>query len=546
MIQWKMYVWRSGDAVFRHWFDLELAQEWARRFVRASTLFEQLYCWRRWIEAANLGAYALRHVGVDATAAPLRSITVQLPDGRAGLPFAPAALARALPDSGENRGGFSQPYLQAWPRGIRRPTYVFGVVEEQDAPGRYAAEGNRPFDVRRVAVVSSEGQSTERFERRLVALLRDAGAPQDPSLIARIKGASPAWVTLPLPIVPGLSIAVQWQPVVFDGFYRVVYLDTNEQRLRSSLAFGDLRRDLYPEAWEDPETGLVLPRAEAPLDFIPDLERRREEAAEFARDPWRWLELYTAAIIERNTRTLRLINPALASRADAASRSREVAAAVSAAALTAANAANRDALAGQMNEAADFVGAAPLIGEAAKTVLDALTSFFRAVGMLDLPESQKERILRETIAPIPISGQLSPEPDRARPPTHGVIEPSGWTRTPSPVPSSVAVMAQGSAAPMAPAGPDPTATGAPSPSSPRKPSLVPSLDRNATLTVLGPRTPYRDDTLQLFELGGAPAGDGSNPSNPAGGQQTSGEGSALPVLGAVAVVAAVAAWASSR
>lgn len=455
---WKLVVWRSGDKVFRHWIAPDLASEWARRFLSARTLFEQCYCWRRWWEAANLGGYAVRAVGIDVTAAPRSAFTIEGPPGLRGLPVAPATLAAALPDSGQVRGGFVQPYLQGYPRGQRREVYAFGAVGPLRDGSAIPSQGNRPYDVRRVAVLSSEGQSSERFERRLSSMLRDARATMPADLVGEIKRASPGWWVSSVPIVPGLRVAVQWVPVVFDGFYRVVWLDADEERERSTLLLADLSRTLYPEAWEDPETGLSVLGVPVPLEEMPDAERKRAEIQEYLRDPWGFLERYTAAIVERNWNALRATAPAFASQAEAASKDAATALAVSSAALDVQTAAQKNELVSQINDVGATLGAVPVIGTVAQGFVDVIAFFFRALWNPERTPEERAAALRAIVVPLSISGSVSPEPGRARAPVQSLFAPYGVARLPAvPLPAGAAVLAESPTSTVETAGPDPTA-----------------------------------------------------------------------------------------
>jgi len=440
-VRWQLHAWETGGILYRHWFDPELAVAWATRFLSATTLYDQLFCWARWIEAANLGAYALRRVGADPTSAPLGSFAVMVA-GKHGLPFPPASLCETAPRR-EQRNGMVNEYVST--KQVRRRWWQFGAVETE--------QQSRAFDSLACAVVGNKDQyDNVLFERKLVALLTDFGADAT-DVVGRIKRVGGDWLVLALPTIPGLSIALKWNPVALDGYYDVAYVDDDEARLRSSACFADLSRAIAPNAYLDGDSPAVV-RTDAPASFLPDLALRQDEARAFTLNPARWIEIYTDSVIRRNQTWLARVSPELAANASSASRSRAAAFTASSAALNTLNTLNKNELTRQITDVAGVLDVVPVLGQIAGAILRGFASFLSGVGAFDIPPEQKAEMLRQTVAPLAISGAISADDAKSEAPTHATALPAGWKRGADvPMPSAVfrSVVTDPSSVPLDPA-----------------------------------------------------------------------------------------------
>lgn len=444
-VRWRLHAWQSPSGnLYRHWFDPELAIAWANRFLGATSLYDQLFCWARWIEAANLGPYALRRVGADPTSAPL-STFCEMAAGKYGLPFPPAALCAAAPRR-EMRNGMINEYVYAG-RPVTRRWWQFGAVETD--------QRTAPFEALTCAVSGSnrDQYNNALFERRLIALLSDFGG-DTADAVGKIKRVAGDWIVFALPRVPKLSIALRWTPVALDGFYDVVWIDEDEGRLRSSACFADMQRSVPVDAYLAPDSPAVS-RIDTPLASLPDLAMRRDEVMAFTLNPSRWLELYTDAVIRRNQQWLARVAPELAASASSASQSRSAAMTASSAALNTLNTLNKNELTRQITDVAGTLEMLPIIGQIAGAVLKGIATFLSGVGMFDLPPEQKAELVRQTVAPLSISGAAAADDAKSEPPSHAVAIPAGWARPPSetamPTPPFRTVIVDASTPPLDPA-----------------------------------------------------------------------------------------------
>lgn len=445
-VRWTLRAWEREGRVYRHWLDVDLALEWARRYLAARDAGDDLVAsdaFRRWWESANLGAYAMRAIGVDALTAPLARFTLEGPGGRRGLPVAPIELGRILASSQKiidapKTAGPSMPARSLWTPRFRVRVYRLGAVQtDEESPDKGARGLSNELTSAVSLVISSEGLDTGRAEHRLHETL-DALGIQGPSdtFVRDLKaeGTFPAWKTWDIPQIRGLTLAVRWHPVGLDGWYEVVWCDSNEARLRTTAALSSRQR-CEPEYYDFPEGrapvfGMPAVAQErwlsVPMAAVPGAWIRDDEIEAFVRDPWAWLELYTDAIIERNRLALARIDPSLASRAGLVSLSREAAAAASSVAIDAAARSNRDANLAALNEFATTANVVPVLGQIAAAMASTFGNLLAAFGAFDLPEAQRAAIMRDAIAPLSISGSLSST--LPKPPDHSCFVPSGWTR----------------------------------------------------------------------------------------------------------------------
>lgn len=459
-VKWELRAWERNGRVYRHWIDVELAIEWARRFRDARSRSDQLVAadaFRRWWEAANLGAYAMRAVGVDPLSAPLARFTVEGPDGRRGLPGAPLEVGRLLLQSDVVRNapktaGPSMPSRSLWTPRLRVRVYRFGAIQtDEQSPdkGAFGLSDELPSAVS--MVFSSEGLDSGRFEHRLHETLIALGAEGPSSTFVRdtkAAGTFPSWKVWEISRVPGVSLAVRWHPVLLDGWWEVVWLDSREARLRTTAALAIPGR-CEPEVYDFPEGRAPFFGAPSvsqerwvsvPLDALADGWIRDEEISSFLDDPWAFVETYVDAIIERNRAALLRIDRSLANRAEIVSMSREAAVAASMIAVDRASQASRDENLAALDEVSASANLLPVLGSIAAAMAQGFGRMLAAFGAFDMPDAQKQEILRDTIAPLAISGTITAESPRA--PSHPVFLPSGWTRPERSLPAPGAVFAE--------------------------------------------------------------------------------------------------------
>lgn len=450
-VQWRLWAWQSGERLYRHWIDPELALEWARRYQRARAagdVFAAADAHRRWWEAANLGAYAMRAVGIDPLSAPLARFTLEGPAGARGLPGAPIELGRMLAATARvqeapKTAGPSMPARCLWTPRTRIRVYRYGAVQTTERSPDGLSEGLSD-ELRSFVstVIDSRGLDTGRAEHRLHETLAALGieGPSDTFVRdAKARGTFPSWATWDIRQIPGLTLAARWHPEGLDGWWEIVWVDANEARLRMTAALA-IRGRMEPEFYDFPDGRAPFFGAPAvaqerwvslPLDVLPDGWIRDQEIASFIADPWQWIEGYWGAVIDRNRVALTQIDRTLANRAEGVSLSREAATAASMIAVDRAVRASREENLAALDEVATFMNVVPVLGQIASGMAALFGRLLAAFGAFDMPDAQRAAILRDTIAPLAIGGTLSgTEP---RPPTHSVFVPYGWER-----PSSVA------------------------------------------------------------------------------------------------------------
>lgn len=526
MVNWRLYAWTdSSEKLHRHWFDPELAVEWGRRFLSATTIYAQIYCYKRWFEAANLGAYMVRAIGTDATTAPLPQISVNTPAGRA-LGWPSAALMLALNPAGAGRTSFRQ--VRQW----TDPLYRFGGVEDtstitNDRGQRVSAASQYSYALALTDVQSNQDNYNNSLIENIMAdFLRAGGVTLQEDWVSRAKAASDGagWQCWPLPVLPGAALCAKWHPSGLDGWWEIAYADQDEKRLRGTAG---TRRDidLYPGSSVNADAPFTRKGQASPLT-VPLISVRTQEVQRFVDNPFEFFLEYENAIISRNLRWLSNVPGITRAQAESASRNPAVARALSdVSARTMFEEAQRDR-AREVADVLDPAAAALMLFPGYGWLFAAFIQGAKFVAeRFDVPDEEtRRRAFANAVMPLAITGNFGGDGgvETAKAPDHSIIWPLGWSRE-----------ASRSVAPPAPplksvqVSPNPNA--APDPSAIRSDELV--IGATEILASAEDIAPYKGFWTNLFALDTA-----------SGNRDTSESGAGIGPVIAVAALGGLGWW----